>query len=81
MAQRNVSLTKKSGLLHIEAPGCIVNIKCGLTDWDGREVVNVSISANGNRYSGDPEWWINGEHGNSGVAVRVVCTGYKQAAD
>jgi len=78
MAQRTISFAPKgkrrSDVLHIEAPGAIVNISCH-TDSEGREVTRVSISADGNRYSGDPEWWVDGVKGNSGVAVRVVCLG------
>ena len=29
--------------LHIEAPGCIVNISAGLTDGEGNEVTTVQI--------------------------------------
>jgi len=32
-----------SNLLHIEAPGCIVNIHKGLTDTQGREVTRVEV--------------------------------------
>lgn len=80
MTQRNISLSSRSKktLLHIEAPGCIINIRVGLTDMDGREVTNVSVMANGNRYAGDPEWWVNGEKGNTGCAMRVVCTGREE---
>jgi hypothetical protein len=59
-------------LLHIEAPGCIINIHVGLTDNTGRSVTAISINADGDRYSGDPAWWIDGEKGNAGVGVRVV---------
>ncbi len=76
--QRNLNLTERSPLLHIEAPGCIINIHCGLRDMDGRKVVNISVEADGDRYSGDPEWWVDGELGNKGRAVRVVCTGRRE---
>lgn len=71
---RTVSLTRKSGMLHIEAPGCIVNITPGLTDTEGRAVVNVSVSADGNRYAGDPEWWVDGQRGNDGIGLRIIQT-------
>lgn len=76
MGQRNVAWAgKRAGdLLHIEVPGCIVNISMH-SDETGRAVTRVSVSADGNRYSGDPEWWVEGVKGNSGVAVRVVCLG------
>lgn len=71
---RNVSLTRKSGLLHIEAPGCIVNIDPQLTDSEGRHVVHVSVAADGNRYAGEPEWWVDGLRGNDGVGLRIIQT-------
>lgn len=81
MTQRNISISGRSRhkLLHIEAPGCIVNIRVGLTDTDGREVVNVSVTADGDRYAGDPEWWMDGKRGETGGVFRVVCTGPKPA--
>ena len=74
MPQRNISLSRKSSLLHVEAPGCIVNIHPGLTDTDGRAVVRVSIEADGDRYSGDPQWWVEGVAGARGHGVRVIQT-------
>jgi hypothetical protein len=81
MTQRNIAISDRSRckLLHIEAPGCIINIRVGLTDTDGRKVTNVSIEADGDRYVGDPEWWIDagdGKWSRSGGA-RVVCAEYK----
>jgi hypothetical protein len=36
--------TNRSGnLLHIETDGCIVNIRVGLHDVDGRQVTNVQV--------------------------------------
>lgn len=43
--------------IKVEFPGGIVHVRTGLTDRMGNEVVNVSVSADGNRYAGDPEWW------------------------
>lgn len=48
----------KSGTLHIEAAGCIVNIRTGLTHRSGRKVTSIEVLADGDRYAGDPEWWI-----------------------
>lgn len=61
-------------LLHIEAPGCIVNIQAGLHDAAGREVTHVEISASGDRYAGDPQWWIEGESGYRGIGARIIQT-------
>lgn len=44
--------------LHVEAPGCIVNIHFGLTDTEGRSVTNVSINADGRRYAGERGWFV-----------------------
>lgn len=72
--QRNISISERSrtNLLHIEAPGCIINIRVGLTDHEGRSVTAISIEADGDRYAGDPEWWIEGDRGSKGIGVRVV---------
>jgi hypothetical protein len=69
---RRINLTRKSKPLHVEAPGCIVNITPGLTDQQGRPVVHISVGADGDRYAGDVPWWINGEKGNAGHGLRVV---------
>ena len=69
-----LSERSKHNLLHIEAPGCIINVQIGLTDAEGRPVTHVSVSANGDRYAGDPEWWGEGQHGNKGVGVRIIRT-------
>ena len=59
---KSIRLTKrtgKDGKLHIEAPGCIINIRCNLHDKDGREVTSVEIICD--QYRGEPTWSINGE--------------------
>ena len=73
---KSIRLTKrtgKDGKLHIEAPGCIINIRCNLHDEDGREVTSVEISCD--RYAGEPEWNINGEDGVDYKNVRIVREG------
>jgi hypothetical protein len=73
-----VSNRSRHRILHIEIPGGIVNIRHNLRDDQGREVTHVSVSVDGNRYAGDPEWWVDGERGNNGPGgVRIVCTGPK----
>lgn len=57
--------------LHIEAPGCIVNLRA-VTDVKGRPVTSIEIIANGNRYRGDPEWWIEDKEGLAHTNVRIV---------
>lgn len=58
--------------LHVEAPGCIVNIHFGLTNEAGHAVTNISVTADD--YVGGPSWYIEGptglqEHHNS---IRVI---------
>ena len=63
-----------AGLRRIEVPGGIINITTGLIDSNGSAVTHISISADGNRYAGNPEWWVNGETGNDGIGLRLVRT-------
>lgn len=59
--------------LHIEVPGCIINVRL-VTDAHGQTATAIEIMADGNRYSGDPEWWIDAQFGNANQSVRVVQT-------
>lgn len=40
---KRVTLTGRSKVLHVEAPGCIINIRTGLSDHAGREVTAIEI--------------------------------------
>lgn len=71
---KTVRLTRRSKILHVEAPGCIINISPYLDDKEGRPVVHISIAADGDRYKGDPQWWVNGEAGAAGYALRIIQT-------
>lgn len=53
---RTIEWTGKRGArrLHIEAPGCIVNIVKGLRDSEGHEVTRVDIICD--HYAGEPDW-------------------------
>lgn len=53
----NVTRMNGGQTLHIEAPGCIINIMANLTDAEGRQVTTVEILANGQRFAGDA-WFI-----------------------
>lgn len=56
--------------LHVEAPGCIVNIHIGLTTMDGQEVTAVSVKCD--RYAGEPKWSL-ADHGFAeAINLRVV---------
>ena len=60
------------GTLHIEAPGCVVNINTGLQDMLGRDVTAISIGAD--EYHGEPAWRIPtfGAGEATHINVRVV---------
>lgn len=49
---------KRSG--HIEAPGCIINVRV-VKDMHGQLVTAVEIIADGDRFAAEPEWWIEGK--------------------
>lgn len=64
-----------AGLLHIEAPGAIINIRVGLrTNGNSADVTAVEVLADGDRYAGAGErpWWIEGEVGNNHHSVRIL---------
>ena len=53
MRRMNVSKrTGGDGRLHIEAPGCIVNIRCNLHNSDGAEVTSIEVIPDGPDYDG-----------------------------
>ena len=58
-------------MLHVEAPGCIINIETTHTDDEGRPFVRVEVMADRDRYAGDPEWWLTrgrlGPRGTVGI--------------
>jgi hypothetical protein len=58
---KRITVRRIGDIMHIEAPGCIVNITVGLHDREGRDVTAVEITADGDRYSGEPQWWLDGE--------------------
>ena len=66
-------------MLHVEAPGCIINIRVDLTDEDGRAVTRVDVMADGDRYAGDPKWWLATNDLASatptGLGVRIIREG------
>lgn len=75
-----ISERSKFRTLHIEAPGCIVNIHFGLTDMDGHRVTNVSITAD--RYAGEQQWTtITEDRTYAGCGVRVIQETAEEMAD
>lgn len=70
--QKNIEFNSsgKSGLLHIETAGCVVNIRTGLIDRDGNYATSIEILAD--QYQGE-EWDIPDEAVLlKSVSVRVV---------
>jgi hypothetical protein len=70
---KRISFTRtrdRDKTLHIEAPGCIVNVMIDLTNSAGQAVTRVEILAD--HYAGEPRWWIDGEDGKAFQAALVV---------
>jgi hypothetical protein len=83
MNYRTITMGPRSKTLHIEAPGCIINI-CQVEDATGRPVTRVDVNANADRYAGEPEWWaLVGLDPKPcrGVGVRVIKGVKVQAED
>lgn len=71
---KTIILNRRCKPLHIEAPGCIVNIDLWY-DAEGRNVTKVDVSANGDRYAGDAEWWCADAGARlepRGIGIRIV---------
>ena len=64
-----ISERSKDKKLHIEAPGCIINIHVGLVDMDGRKVTSVSIKCD--QYAGEPRWLLPDFNFAEALNVRV----------
>jgi hypothetical protein len=72
MAKRiTVSKQQTGKLVHIEAPGCIVNIRVGLSDIDGREVTAVEILPDRDRAPGE-FWSLADDRRAVAMIIRVV---------
>lgn len=56
--------------LHVEAEGCIVNIREGLTDLKGRKVTNVEILPDD--YAGENKWRVLGSRNNRVIQLKTV---------
>jgi hypothetical protein len=67
---RRISFTKRNrsdDVLHIETEGCIVNIRIGLEDTEGREVTSVEILPD---ETTDEKWEVEGYINNRVIKVR-----------
>lgn len=63
--------TKMDGCLHVEADGCIINVREGLSDRYGRKVTSVEIIPD-DRFAGDPIWRLRGCRNNRVVQLKKV---------
>jgi len=75
MQEKEISIGygRQRKALKITFPGGIVHVTTGLLNARGSRVVNVSVSADGDRYSGDPEWWSKwGKIDESGGGCRII---------
>jgi hypothetical protein len=57
-------------ILHIVAPGCIINIHKGLTDSEGREVVRVDVLCD--KYAGEPSVTLPDFDNATAIGIRIV---------
>jgi hypothetical protein len=73
---RRISVGRRSKMLHIEGPGCIINITPGLEDRAGRPVVHIEVIADEAGINGE-QWRIDtgADHGCvKALGFRVVMT-------
>lgn len=72
---KTITFSKRSRarVLHIEAPGCIVNIRHALRDTEGREVTSVQINADQTQES---SWTLPDMFDLRDVA-EIIVTSYK----
>lgn len=60
---------RSGNLLHVETDGCIVNIRVGLHDADGRQVTSVEILADNYAEEGG-RWALDGYVNNRVIQLR-----------
>ena len=59
--------------LKVTFPGGIVNITTGVENRNGQKVVHISVSANGDRFAGEPQWWVKwGKVDETGAGCRII---------
>lgn len=56
--------------LHIEAPGCVINVHVGLHNRDGQDVTSVTIQCD--QYAGEPKWTLPDYNDAKHLNVRVL---------
>lgn len=62
MKKPTVRWIEGSKCLHIEANGCIINIRDQLHDHSGREVTSIEIIPD--KFAGEPKWRLYGTPNN-----------------
>lgn len=72
MKTANHTKSARDPLLHVEAEGCIVNIRVNLQRDDNREITRIDVQCD--QYAGEPQWYIVDEQGNKiqhlGISVQ-----------
>jgi hypothetical protein len=77
MSDKTIRLSRKGRgpkRLQIEADGCTVLVDSDVVDEHGNDVTYISVTADGDRFAGNPEWWVapGSKVTPSGVGLRVV---------
>jgi len=65
-----ISERSRDKQLHIEAPGCIINIHTGLRTSDGQRATAITVQCD--QYAGEPKWTLPDLGGAKHFNVRVV---------
>ena len=63
-------INHSKGLLHIETPNGIVNIRVGLTDFNGRKVDSIEIIPD--RYAGEKKVKLSGYANTRLIRLKTV---------
>ena len=71
-ARISVRSTLDKGTLHIEAPGCIINITPRMTNTEGQPVTSIEVIPDRDRFG--EKWEMASIFPRSGVNVRVIQT-------
>lgn len=56
--------------LHVEAPGCVVNVRLGLHNSEGQDVTAITVQCD--QYAGEPAWSLPDYGDAKHLNARVV---------
>lgn len=70
MHKRITTRKLNDGTLHIEAPGCVINIHPGLHNTKGQEVTAITIQCD--QYAGESKWTLPDYEDSKHLNVRAV---------